>query len=174
MGSKIGCITLLLLLTHTLSAQDLRRDVGMDYFFDNMEYKPSPYADDRTLQGVWLNALGGVKWDGSHTLVTGINLLKMPGMHQAIDKVDVTLYYQYENEKVHFRAGAFPRSEMLSNYSDFFFKDSVNQFMPLMQGLFWQLGKERNYFNLWMDWTGYAHAEARESFFLGMSGKVSR
>lgn len=174
MGLRFTCITILLNLTFALPAQEFRWGVGMDYFFDNMEYKPSTYADARTLQGIWLNAMGGMKWDSTHTLVTGVNLLKIPGMHKAIDKADVTLYYQYDNKKVHFRAGAFPRNVVLPNYSDFFFRDSVNQFMPLMQGLFWQLGKERNFFNAWMDWTGYAHAKARESFFLGFSGKVSR
>ena len=95
-------------------------------------------------------------------------------MNHAIDKAEVTLYYNYENEKVQFRAGAFPRREVLSNYSDFFFRDSVNQFMPLMQGIFWQLGKENNFVNAWMDWTGYSTAEKRESFFLGLSGKTSK
>jgi len=174
MGSRILSIAVLLLTAFASPAQELRWNAGMDYFFDNMEYKPSPYADARTLQGIWLNALGGVEWDSTHTLVGGVNLLKMPGMQRAVDKAEVTLYYRYENDKVHFRAGAFPRREVLSNYSDFFFRDSVNQFMPLMQGIFWQLGKDNNFFNAWMDWTGYSHAEARESFFLGFSGKVSR
>lgn len=167
-------IVALLLAIQATSAQELRWKAGMDYFFDNMEYKPSPYADARTLQGIWFNALGGIEWDSTQTLVAGVNLLKLPGMQKAVDKAEVTLYYRYENERVHFRAGAFPRGEVLSNYSDFFFRDSVNQFIPLMQGLFWQLGKEHNFINAWMDWTGYSHAEARESFFLGFSGKVSR
>ena len=174
MGSRIWCIVVLLLIAVASPAQEFRWSAGMDYFFDNMEYKASPYADARTLQGIWLNALGGVTWDSTHTLVAGVNLLKMPGMHRAVDKSEVTLFYRFENDRVHFRAGAFPRREVLSNYSDFFFRDSVNQHMPLMQGLFWQLGKDDNFFNAWMDWTGYSHAEARESFFLGFSGKASR
>ncbi len=174
MGSRILCIVVFLLTAVTSPAQELQWSTGMDYFFDNMEYKRSPYADARTLQGIWLNAMGGVAWDSAHTLVAGVNLLKMPGMHHAVDKAEVTLYYHYENDKVQFRAGAFPRREVLSNYSDFFFRDSVNQFMPLMQGIFWQLGSEDNFFNAWMDWTGYSTAEARESFFLGFSGKASK
>lgn len=174
MGSRIFCIAFLLLSVLTSPAQEFRWSTGMDYFFDNMEYKPSPYADARTLQGIWLNALGVVEWDSSHTLVAGVNLLKMPGMRRAVDKAEVTLYYKYENDKVQFRAGAFPRSEVLSNYSDFFFRDSVNQFIPLMQGIFWQMGRENNFFNAWMDWTGYSTAEERESFFLGFSGKASK
>jgi hypothetical protein len=157
-----------------LHAQEYRWGVELDYFFDNREYKKSSFADSQTLQGVWLNVLGGVAWDAKHTIYAGANLLKMPGMHKAVNKTDFTLYYQYKQPKILFRAGAFPRKEALPNYSDFFFEDSVNYFMPLMQGVFWQAGKDGNFFNAWMDWTGYATADSRESFYLGFSGKASK
>ncbi|HBG58676.1 MAG TPA: hypothetical protein DDX07_11760 [Porphyromonadaceae bacterium] len=158
----------------SLHAQEYRWKVGVDYFFDNQEYEKSSFIDPQTMNGIWLNPLAGISWDSTHTLYGGVNLLKIPGIKEAVNKVDVTLYYQYETPRVLFRAGAFPRTEALPNYSDFFFKDSVNHFMPLMQGIFWQIGKERNFFNAWMDWTGYATAVDRESFYLGFSGKLSR
>lgn len=168
------CFALILWSFSALQAQDYRWSVGMDYFFDNMEYKNSSYADARTLQGIWLKPLGGITWDTVHTVYAGIDLLKMPGMKQAVDKVDMTLFYQYETDKILFRAGAFPRQDVLSNYSDFFFSDSVTHFMPLMQGLFWQVGRGGSFFNAWMDWTSYSSAEVRESFFLGFSGKITK
>ncbi len=155
-------------------AQEYRWQLGMDYFFDNTEYEKSSFILPQTQNGIWLNPLGGISWDSHHTIYAGVNLLKIPGMKTAIDKVDVTVYYQYQTPKVLFRAGAFPRTEVLSNYSDFFFKDSVNHFMPIMQGVFWQMGNHRNFFNAWMDWTGYATPDSRESFYVGLSGKVSR
>ncbi|WP_298646779.1 hypothetical protein [uncultured Proteiniphilum sp.] len=157
-----------------LHAQEYRWGVGLDYFFDNREYKKSSFTDPQTLHGIWLNMLGGVTWDSTHTIYAGVNLLKIPGMRKAVNKTDVTLYYQYKKPKILLRAGAFPRKEVLPNYSDFFFRDSVNLFMPLMQGVFWQIGKDANFFNAWMDWTGYATANTRESFYLGFSGKASR
>jgi hypothetical protein len=147
--------------------------VETDYFFDNREYKKSSFAPSQTQQGIWLNVLGGVAWDEKHTICAGANLLRMPGMSEAISKADFTLYYQYRQPKVLFRAGAFARKEALPNYTDFFFEDSVNHFMPLMQGLFWQAGKGDNFFNAWMDWTGYATENTRENFSLGLSGKIS-
>lgn len=171
---RFFCFVVIVCNLSALQAQEFHWKLGMDYFFDNMEYKKSSYADARTLQGIWLNPLGGMRWDSVHSLYAGVNLLKMPGMKQAVDKVEVTVYYQYENDKVLFRVGAFPREEVLSNYSDFFFSDSVNNFIPLMQGLFWQVGKGDHYLNAWMDWTSYATANTRESFFIGFSGKTTK
>ena len=148
--------------------------LGLDYFFDNREYEKSSYIEPQTLNGIWFSPSGGVTWDSSHTIVAGVDLLKIPGMKKAIDKVDLTLFYQYDSPNTIFRAGSFPRRDALSNYSDFFFNDSVKYFIPLMQGLFWQIGKGDNFFNAWMDWTGYATPENRESFFIGFSGKAAK
>lgn len=157
-----------------VQAQEYRWKLGVDYFFDNQEYKESDYAIPQTINGVWLNSLGGVSWNTSHTLYGGVNLLKIGGEEEAISEVEVALYYQYETPSVLFKAGFFPRKEVLSNYSDFFFRDSVNYFMPMMQGVFWQIGEDRNFVNAWMDWTGYASKDERESFYLGFSGKMSK
>ncbi|MBK5195058.1 MAG: hypothetical protein JJE08_03365 [Proteiniphilum sp.] len=174
MQYRFLCFVVIVYSFTALQAQEYHWRVGMDYFFDNMEYKNSSFADARTLQGIWLKPLGAITWDSTHTIYAGVDMLKMPGMKHAVDKVEMIVYYQYETDKVLFRAGAFPRRDALSNYSDFFFRDSVNHFMPLMQGLFWQVGKGGNFFNAWMDWTGYSTAETRESFFLGFSGKATK
>ena len=158
----------------TLQAQEYRWSVGMDYFFDNQEYKKSTFAEPQTMNGIWLKPLGGIRWNAANTIYAGVNLLTIPGMKNREYEVDLSIYYQHETEKMLFRAGAFPRRETLPNYSEFFFRDSVNNFMPVMQGLFWQMGQGRNFINVWMDWTGYATAVARESFYVGFSGKASR
>lgn len=157
-----------------LHAQEYRWRAGVDYFFDNMEYKGSSFIAPQTQTGVWLNVLGGIAWSKSHSIYAGVNLLNIPGMKKTVNKTDFTLYYQYESPKILFRAGTFPRKEALPNYSDFFFKDSVNNFIPLMQGIFFQYGRDRNFINAWMDWTGYATENTRESFYIGLSGKASR
>ncbi len=169
-------VLLLLTLCSVVSiqAQDYMWKLGLDYFFDNREYEKSSYIEPQTLNGIWFSPSGGVTWDSSHTIVAGVDLLKIPGMKKAIDKVDLTLFYQYDSPNTIFRAGSFPRRDALSNYSDFFFNDSVKYFIPLMQGLFWQIGKGDNFFNAWMDWTGYATPENRESFFIGFSGKAAK
>ena len=156
----------------SLHAQEYWWKLGFDYFFDNQEYAKSSFTDPQTMNGIWLNSLAGISWDSTHTIYGGVNLLKIPGMKEAVDKVDVTLYYQYETPKVLLRAGAFPRKEVLPNYSDFFFKDSVNHFMPLMQGIFWQTGGKRNFFNACMDGLDrICHSRSPGEFFRGVFGK---
>ena len=172
---KHGALLLLVLFfTFPAFAQEYGWKVGLDYFFDNREYKKSSFAESATLNGIWLTPLGSIGWGERHSLLSGVNLLKIPGMGKAVDKVDVTMYYQYKSPALLFRVGSFPRSEVLGNYNNFFFKDSVNNYLPLMQGVFWQIGSDRKFFNAWFDRTGYPTSTRREHFFLGMSGRLSR
>lgn len=173
MRFRITLVLFVLLSMPWMHAQEYHWKVGLDYFFDNREYKASSYDIPRTLNGIWLNTLGGVVWEKRHAIYGGVNLLKIPGSGETIDDTDLSLYYQYKRPKMIFLAGLFPRQEVLSNYSDFFFSDSVNYFRPLTQGIFWQIGESDRFFNAWMDWTGHATEDTRESFFLGFSGKMS-
>ncbi|MDO5665815.1 MAG: hypothetical protein Q4G63_11250 [Bacteroidia bacterium] len=158
----------------SIYAQEYRWKAELNYFFDNTEYEKSPFIDSETMNGIWLNPMGSIVWDNKHSINAGVNLLKIPGMNKAIDKVDVTAYYEYKSPKILFRAGSFPRSEVLGNYNNFFFKDSINNFVPLMQGVFWQIGNDKIFFNAWFDRTGYATPTKHEHFFVGLSGKVSK
>lgn len=174
MRYKIFCLFFVGCILPALQAQELRWKAGLDYFFDNTEYGKSSFIDSETMNGIWLSPEGSIGWDSRHSLHAGVNLLKIPGMQQAIDKIDVTLYYQYQTPNMLFLAGSFPRDEVLSNYNTFFFKDSVNNFMPLMQGVFFRVGNCENFINAWFDRTGYATPDIRESFFVGLSGRVSK
>jgi len=159
-----------------LNAQEQRWRVGYDFFFDNQEYARSTFAPAQTMKGMWLSPTGGIAWKSgrsSNALYAGAYLLSIPGSKETIDKLQALLYYQYDSPKVLFCAGAFPRCEVLPNYSDLFFRDSVTYFRPLMQGIFFQVGRDRNFVNVWMDWTGHATADTRESFFVGASGRAS-
>lgn len=173
---KKNIIFIFVFLFYFLStdAQTLGWRVGLDYFFDNTEFSKSSHIDSETMNGVWLNPLGSITLDSKHSINAGVNLLKIPGMNKAIDKVDVTAFYQYKTDKILFRAGSFPRADILSNYNNFFFKDSVNNFLPLMQGVFIQFGSEKNFINGWFDRTGYATPTKREHFFVGLSGKITK
>ena len=165
---------LVLIFSSSVYAQEYRWKVELDYFFDNTEYGRSSFTDSETMNGIWLKPMGSIGWGEKHSIRSGVNLLKIPGMDKAIDKVDVTMYYQYKSPKILFRAGSFPRSEVLGNYSNFFFKDSINNFIPLMQGVFCQIGDRQNFFNAWFDRTGYTTPTKREHFFVGLSGKIAK
>lgn len=174
MRRTTAILLLIFFLQSFLSAQEYKWNVAFDYFFDNTEYSKSSFFDSETMQGIWLKPVGGISWDEKHTIYAGINLLKLPGTGEVVDKADLTAYYEYKTEKVIFKAGAFPRRETLGNYNNFFFKDSVNHFLPVMRGVFWQFGNDKSFFNAWMDWTSYATPSTREKFFIGLSGKVTK
>lgn len=173
---KKNIILLFVFIFYFLStkAQEFGWKVGLDYFFDNTEYSKSSHIDSETMNGIWLNPLGLITLNSKHSIIAGVNLLKIPGMNKAIDKVDVTAFYQYKTDKILFRAGSFPRADVLSNYDNFFFKDSVNNFLPLMQGVFIQFGSDKSFINGWFDRTGYATPTKREHFFVGLSGKITK
>lgn len=172
-AKKICLFTFVALIASTLQAQEYYWKVGLDYFFDNTEYENSSFLDSETMNGIWLNPMGTIEWNDKHSINAGVNLLNIPGMGKAINTVDVTLYYQHTSPNVLFRAGSFPRDEVLGNYNTFFFKDSINHFTPLMRGVFLQIGNSRNFFNAWFDRTGYPTPTSREHFFEGLSGKAS-
>lgn len=174
MRKQINIILLTLLTSHTIQAQEYSWKVGLNYFFDNTEYKKSSFIDSESMNGIWLTPQVGISWNNKHSINGGINLFKIPGMDKAIDKVDITMHYQYQTPSILFKAGSFPRSEVLSHYNNFFFKDSINNFTPQMLGIFFQIGDSNNYFNAWFDRTGYATPTKHEHFFVGLSGKASK
>lgn len=174
MHTKHYLLILVLLLFTTASAQEYHWEVGLDYFFDNIEYKKSSFIDSETMNGVWLSPIGSITWNNTHSLNAGVNLLKIPGTDKMIDEANTIIYYQYSTPKILFRAGSFPKDELLNNYNNFFFKDSVNNFIPQMEGVFLRIGNNDKFFNAWFDRTGYATANSKEHFFVGMSGRASR
>lgn len=171
---KYPIIIVFMLICIKISAQEYHWKVGLDYFFDNTEYKKSSFIDSETMNGIWLSPIGSVVFNERHSVNAGAYLLKIPGMDKIVDKAELSMYYQYKSRNVLFKAGAFPRNEVLGNYNNFFFKDSVNNFIPLVQGVFWQIGNERNFFNAWFDRTGYATPTKHEHFFVGLSGQWSK
>ena len=167
---KIICLlSLVLVFLLPLSAQKLVWNANLNYFFDNTEYAKSTITKDQTMTGVHFAPEIGLAIDSVHSFFAGADLLKTAGSQNVIDDIQPLAYYRYQNQKVSFYAGAFSRSELLSNYSDLFFQDSVNYYRPTLTGIFWQMGKKSSFFNLWLDWSGHQTATVRETFFAGAS-----
>ena len=171
--SKFKTFFFLFLLTSTIACfgQELTWKLGYNYFFDNDEYSGSTYSLDQTMHGMNLRPELGLRLDDRQTVYTGVNVLKKAGSPSFLDGEDFMAYYQYKTSKVMFRAGAFPKEDMLDNYSTLLFKDSVRYFKPIMHGVFVKVANDNNdFFNIWLDWTGYGSESIRESFFIGASG----
>ncbi len=170
----LGSLLFLLYSPFSQSQSNYKWSVGFNYFFDNNKYGKSSYTSSQTMNGIWLKPTLGYTWDEKNSIYAGVNLLKIAGTEEIIDKTKLTLYYEYSNPKVIFKAGAFPKEETLSNYNNFFFSDSIRNFEPVMSGIFWQIGRGDTFFNLWLDWTSYANETRRERFYFGFSGKYTR
>lgn len=170
--SKLKTFLLLSILSIAASgfSQELTWKLGYNYFFDNAEYAASSYAVDQTMHGMNLMPELGLKLDERQTVYAGINALKIAGSSSFTDKEDFMAYYQYKTSNIMFRAGAFPKEDILDNYTTLLFKDSVRYFRPIMQGVFLKVNNNNNDFlNVWLDWTGYGSKDIRESFFVGAS-----
>ncbi len=163
----------LILYSATTYSQNYKWGLDLDYFFDNTEYDKSFYIEGCTMHGVWLSPQGGISWDKYHSINAGVNLFLIPGNKKTLEKVDLTIYYKYQRGKSTFMAGAFPRKDVLDNYDTSFFRDSINNYIPNMQGVFWQIGGDKNFINAWLDWTGTPSKKINESFFAGSSGRIS-
>lgn len=173
----LAAILTLLMLTAPspkAEAQEVDWKVNFDYLFDNTEFAHSTYARSGTLHAIMLRPIVGLKWAERHSLYGGIHLKKIPGTDKVIDHAELTLYYDYNSGKSHFRAGAFPRADVLPQYWTQFYSSGYRTFNnPQMHGFFYQLGRRSgSYINTWLDWIGYASEDRRENFLFGFSGQL--
>ncbi len=166
----IKFILILIFFPSILFGQKLTWNAGLNFFFDNTEYAGSSYTIDQTMAGVHLAPEIGVKWERNHAIFGGANVQRNLGMTPAIYKVNLLAYYQYKDERRVFRAGSFLKNELLDDYSNLFFQDSVRYYRPTMDGLYFKKGDKNRFIKLWLDWTGLQSDTVRESFFLGASG----
>ncbi|VBB46332.1 hypothetical protein TRIP_D390016 [uncultured Paludibacter sp.] len=165
----IKIIFFLAIFPSILFSQKLTWEVGTDFFFDNTEFAKSSYTIDQTMAGIHLNPEIGVKWDRKYTLYGGVDMLKRLGSNDVADDIHLLAYYQFKDKKTLFRAGLFKKEDLLDDYSNFFFQDSVRYYRSVMEGLFFKKGNKNQFVKLWLDWTGLQSDTVRESFFLGAS-----
>ncbi len=147
--------------------------VDYNYFFDNTEFSGSKYAIPQTMTGMHFIPSFNISFDQNSKIIVGTDILMLSGEIPRIHDFFPTIYYQYKKNNNLFFAGAFPRSKSIIDYSDFLFADSINYFRPNLNGIYWKLGSKRSYFNVWLDWTGHQSATQRETFYAGLSAKVS-
>lgn len=169
---KKNYLVLIIFLPAFLFGQKLAWKAETDFFFDNTEYAKSSYTIDQTMAGIHFSPQLILNWKNSkdnYSLNTGINLLKKLGSTNSLDKAQFLVDFQYDNKLTLFKAGVFNRADLLDDYSNFFFQDSVRYYHPVMEGLYLKRGNKKHYFKLWLDWTGLQSDSIRESFFLGAS-----
>lgn len=125
------------------------------------------------MSGIQIAPEAGLQWDSVHLIGAGLNLLHEFGSSYAIDKLDLTAYYEFNKEPFRFLMGAFPRDNVLEKYPRIFFQDSISYYRPNINGIFWEISSGNSYLNLWLDWTSRKSVTVRETFFIGLAGRYT-
>ena len=156
-------------------AQDFVWQAGVHSFFNNNEFEGSTVKTSQTMAGVHFVPQIGLSYHERHRIFVGIDAMQEFGSEKTIDFYAPIAYYQFEGEHFNFYMGSFPRKPLLKNYPRMFFQDSVFNYRPVMNGLFWEYRSLKDdYFNVWLDWTGRQTYEHRETFFMAGSGRYNQ
>ncbi len=158
--------TLLLLFALSCKAQKPRFYLGFDQILDNREYF-TPYAKHQTFFGARINPGASFTFDSVHQVHAGINYMYEYGGTLLGVMPQVDLYYSYRTSSFQAFFGSFPRREIM-NYTLFQLTDSLNYYRPNMEGASisyqWTWGMVHG----WVDWTGRATEDTRESILAGV------
>jgi hypothetical protein len=154
-------------------SQELLWKVKFFSFFDNAEFAKSEYKVPQTMSGIQFAPEVGLRWDSVHITGAGVNFLHEFGSLDPVDKLYLTAYYEFNKKPFRFIMGAFPRDNVLDKYPRIFFQDSISYYRPNINGIFWEIHSEKDYLNVWLDWTSRMSDDVRETFFMGLSGKYN-
>jgi hypothetical protein len=159
-------------LFHTsLFAQEIVWKAGLHSFFDNTEFGGSSFQIPQSMSGVHFVPEIGLDWNRTHRIFVGLDALHEFGSDRLIDYSDVIAYYEYGGKPFRFYMGAIPRRLALDNYPRLFFQDSIKNYRPVINGIFWEYASGKSYANVWLDWTSRQTDKRREAFFMGWSGR---
>jgi hypothetical protein len=166
-------ITLLVTCINGLS-QQADWKLNILNFMNNTEFGGSSVKIPQTMSGIVVSPEVGLVWDSVHTVNIGVNLLHEYGSKEAIDLLYPVAYYQYYDGHIRFIMGAFPRLNAIGNYPRLFYQDSISFYRPNINGAYWEYRNNKDYINLWIDWTGRQSETVNEAYFVGLSGRYNR
>jgi len=165
-------LIILLLITSEAISQERYWKLNFFSFFDNTEFNKTTFQIPQTMSGLIVAPEVGLGWDSVHRVNLGLSLVHEFGSVNAVDYYYPTAYYELNRKPYRFIMGAFPRNYAIEKYPRIFFQDSISYYRPNINGIFWEMAKDQNYINLWLDWTGRQAAGVREAFFIGFSGRI--
>ncbi len=172
-------LILLTLLAMPVRSQKFEWMAGTDGFLDNREY--FSIDDPQTIFGSRVKGELGASLAGTHRFRIGMNYLYEFGSHPGTHLPDVIMYYQYDNDRIDFRIGAFPRANILdsqrSNLLDYplsLLSDTLLYYRPNLEGAYLGFRGAWGYQQAFIDWTSRQTDETYERFIFGFSGLYTR
>ena len=162
-------ILLLTIISFTALSQKFEYQVLFEGIGDNREYF-SEKAMPQTILGSRGAFEVGLKID-NHRIRTGLSHLLEFGSEIDYHKPQLTLYYQFKEDKKEFLFGAFPRREKI-DFPLAMLTDTLLYYRPNIEGMFgevhWNWGKQNGF----VDWVSRQTDVKRENFMAGFSGEV--
>lgn len=171
MKKKIFLCLLLAKLSLSAFSQSVVWNADVHSFFDNTEFGHSKVQIPQTMAGTHLAPEIGVSLDTIHSVFAGVDVLHEFGSNKVVDYLNIICYYKFDKAPFRFFMGSFPRADVLDNYPRMFFQDSIKNYRPNINGIFWEIGDSKRYFNVWLDWTSRQTQTRHEAFFMGGSGR---
>lgn len=163
-------IILLLFVALSCGAQKPAFYLGFDEILDNREYF-TPYAAHQTIFGARINPGISFPFYSVHEIRVGINYMYEFGGELLGVQPQIDLYYSYRTEALQAYFGSFPRRELM-DYSLFQLTDSLDYYRPNMEGASIRFQWEWGSVHSWVDWTGRATEEVRESILAGVDATL--
>jgi hypothetical protein len=170
---------LFLLLSLLLTVVALGRDSVLLYradvrsFFDNKPYYGSAYQTPQTQAGTRLAPQLGLSWDNQrHRVLAGVNAMHEWGSDKLTDDIVPIAYYEFNSSDFRFMTGAFPMRQAVIRYPRMFYKGMLYNYRPVMNGVFWEFHRRKNYVNAWLDVTSRQTDTRRKALVAGWSGRA--
>jgi hypothetical protein len=154
-------------------SQKIEWKADVNSFFDNTEFLTSKVKIHQTMAGTHIAPQIGLSVDSVHKVFVGADVMREFGSDELIDYTDALCYYEFDKKPFTFYMGAFPRKYAVSDFPRIFFQDSISNYRPVMNGIFWQIYNETNYVNVWLDWTSRQTETRHETLMVGGSGRYN-
>jgi len=158
----------LCLLAFAAGAYAFDYRVSLDGVMDNYEYGryyPARFGD-RTLFFIRPLAEAGFSVDGSHKIRGGLTYLQEFGAPALSENLHPLIYYHYDDERLQFRFGSFPRAGAV-NAPEWFLGREFTAFRPFVQGAAVEAKNRGITAGAWVDWLGRQDIGVNEEFLFG-------
>jgi len=164
-------LTLLFIIELPAHSQNFEWLAGFDGFLDNREY----YSIDnpQTIFGSRIRGEIGGSVANVHRFRVGMNFLYEFGSEPEAHLPDLTMYYQYDDDRINFQIGSFPRFNKI-DYPLALLSDTLLYYRPNIEGAYLGFRGKWGYQNVFIDWTSRQTDDNNERFIIGISGNLHR
>ncbi len=136
---------------------------------DNREYF-NDYGFPQTILGTRTAFEGGISSE-NHKIRLGFSYLYEFGSEVDAQKINPTIYYQFNNQQIDFLFGSFSRRDKI-NFPLAMLTDTLLYYRPNIEGIYGKYTWNWGWQNAFIDWLSRQTDVNREMFTTGLSGEI--